>query len=220
MKYKHIFFDLDGTITEPVVGITNAFMYSLEKFGIKVSDRTSLYKVIGPPLRDSYKEFYGFSDEQAEEAIGYYREYYGVRGLIENDIMPGMENAFRTLKDAGCHLYVATSKPEVYAIKILQYLGLDGYFDIIAGSLFDGSRDKKELVIEYLLNRCGMKSETEELTSVVMVGDRKFDILGAKHLGIDNIGVTFGYGSREEFLECQAMYIVDSADELVQYILS
>lgn len=220
MKYKHIFFDLDGTITEPIVGITNAFMYSLEKFGIKVSDRTSLYKVIGPPLRDSYKEFYGFSDEQAEEAIGYYREYYSVRGLIENDIMSGMDKALRTLKDAGCHLYVATSKPEVYAFKILENLGLDGYFDIIAGSLFDGSRDKKELVIKYLLDRCGMKAEADALTSVVMVGDRKFDILGAKHFGMDNIGVTFGYGSREEFLECQAMHIVDSADELVQYILS
>lgn len=220
MRYRHIFFDLDGTVTEPVQGITNAVIYSLEKFNIKVTDRTSLYKFIGPPLRYSYKEFFGFSDEEAERAVAYYREYYSAHGIVENEIMCGMDEALKKLKDAGCHLYIATSKPEIYAVQILEHLKLADYFDIIAGSLMDGSRDDKKLVIQYLLDRFGAEAEPVKLESVVMVGDRKFDILGAAHFGMDNIGVTFGYGDRAEFEECHAMHIVDSAEELVEYILS
>lgn len=220
MRYKHIFFDLDGTVTEPVQGITNAVIYSLEKFNIKVTDRKSLYKFIGPPLRKSYKEFFNFSDEEAERAVAYYREYYSSRGIVENEIMFGMDKALKRLKEAGCHLYIATSKPEIYAVQILEYLKLADYFDIIAGSLMDGSRDDKKLVIQYLLDRCNTEAEPVKPESVVMVGDRKFDILGAAHFGMDNIGVTFGYGDRAEFEECHAMHIVDSAEELAEYILS
>lgn len=220
MKYEHIFFDLDGTITEPVVGITNAIVYALGKYDIKVLDRATLYKFIGPPLRDSFMEFCGFSEEKAEEAVRYYREYYSVNGVLENDIMPGMEDAIRRLRDAGCHLYVATSKPEKFAKEILENLKLADYFDIIAGSLMDGSRDKKELVIAYLLERAGIGASEESLRDIVMVGDRKFDIMGAKHFGMDNIAVTFGYGDREEFFACGAMKIVDTAAELADYILS
>ncbi len=220
MKYKHIFFDLDGTITEPVVGITNAIIYALGKYGIGVSDRTTLYKFIGPPLRDSFMEFCGFSAEKAEEAVRYYREYYSVDGILENDIMPGMEEAICRLRNAGCHLYVATSKPEKFAKEILEHLRLSDYFDIIAGSLMDGSRDKKELVIAYLLEQAGIGDSAESIYDIVMVGDRKFDIIGARHFGMDNIGVTFGYGDREEFLACGAMKIVDTAAELADYILS
>lgn len=220
MRYKHIFFDLDGTVTEPVQGITNAVIYSLEKFNIKVTDRKSLYKFIGPPLRKSYKEFFNFSDEEAERAVAYYREYYSSWGIVENEIMFGMDKALKRLKEAGCHLYIATSKPEIYAVQILEYLKLADYFDIIAGSLMDGSRDDKKLVIQYLLDRCNTEKEPVKPESVVMVGDRKFDILGAAHFGMDNIGVTFGYGDRAEFEECHAMHIVDSAEELAEYILS
>lgn len=217
MRYKNVFFDLDGTITEPAEGITNAIIYALDKYDIKVEDRASLYKFIGPPLRDSFKEFYGFSDEQAEEAVKFYREYYSDRGLIENEIMPGMKDALIKLKEAGCHLYVATSKPEIYAKKILENLDIDGYFDIIAGATFDKTRDKKELVIEYLLDISGIKA-LGKMSETVMVGDRYFDIQGAKAFGLDNIGVTFGYGTREEFIECGAMKIVDTAEEMVEFI--
>lgn len=220
MKYKHVFFDLDGTITEPVVGITNAIIYALGKYDIKVLDRTTLYRFIGPPLKDSFMEFCGFPEEQAEEAVRYYREYYSVDGILENDIMPGMEDALERLKSAGCHLYVATSKPEKFAREILEHLELADYFDVIAGSSMDGSRDKKELVLTYLLEQSGIGTSTDAIRDVVMVGDRKFDIIGAKHFGMDNIGVTFGYGDREEFLACGAMKIVDTAMEMADYILS
>lgn len=213
-------FDLDGTITEPAEGITNAIIYALQRFGMEIPERTSLYKFIGPPLRDSFREFCGFPDEKAEQAVLFYREYYGKRGILENGIMPGMEDALRRLKAAGCHLYVATSKPEQFAKQILEYLDLSDYFDIVAGSLMDGTRDKKELVIGYLLSEMGVNNEASILHDIVMVGDRKFDIIGAQHFGMDNIGVTFGYGDREEFLECHAMKIVDTAEELVDYILS
>lgn len=220
MGYKNILFDLDGTITEPREGIINAMLYALGKYGIEVLDRTKLYRFIGPPLRDSFRELCGFDDARLEEAVRYYREYYSVDGILGNDIMPGMEKALARLKEAGCHLYVATSKPEKFAKQILEHLGLIQYFDIVAGSLMDGSRDKKELVIGYLLEQAGIGTARENLKDTVMVGDRCFDIIGAQHFGMDNIGVTFGYGDREEFLACNAMKIADTAEEMTEYILS
>ena len=114
--YKYVFLDLDGTITEPEEGIINGVLYALSKFGITVEDRTTLYPYIGPPLRDSFREFHGLSEEEAEQAVLYYREYYSTKGIYQNGIMPGMEAAFQTLQERGCHLYVATSKPELYAL--------------------------------------------------------------------------------------------------------
>lgn len=219
MRYNYVFFDLDGTITEPALGITNGIMYALDKLGVQVPNRASLYKFIGPPLRDSFKDFYDFDDEKTEQAVVLYREYYADRGIIENDIMPGMVEALGELKNAGCKLYVATSKPEIYAKKILEHLEIDKYFDIVAGGLLDGSRDKKELVLEYLLEESGIGKLQDKMKSVVMVGDRKFDIEGAIAVGIDNIGVTFGYGDRAEFEAAGAMAIVDTASQMTNYIL-
>ncbi len=219
MRYKYIFFDLDGTITEPALGITNGIIYALDKFGIRVTDRTSLYKFIGPPLRDSFKEFYGFDEAKVERAVTLYREYYADRGIIENEIMPGIREALVSLKNAGCKLYVATSKPEIYAKKILEHIGLDSYFDIVAGSQLDGSRDSKELVLKYLLEISGIDNTDDAKLSTVMVGDRKFDIEGAKAVGIEHIGVTFGYGDRAELETAGALKIVDTAKELTDYIL-
>lgn len=217
MKYCNVFFDLDGTITEPEKGIINGVIYALNKFGIEVSERASLHKFIGPPLRVSFPEFMGFDEEKTEQAVLYYREYYSVNGLVENDIMPGMEQALKMLKENGAKLYVATSKPEEYAIKILENLGLDGYFDIIAGASFDGSRDTKEAVMEYLMKQIGVEKSDR---NTVMIGDRHFDINGANYFGLDSIGVLFGYGSREEFEEAGATYIVDTAEEMVDIILN
>ena len=219
MRYQYVFFDLDGTITEPVIGITNAIIYALNKYNIKVSQRSTLHRFIGPPLRDSFKEFYGFSEEKAEEAVAFYREYYAEKGVMENEIMPGMEDALKSLKAAGCKLCVATSKPEIYAKKILENLKIDHYFEVIAGSLLDGSRDKKELVIEYLLDKIHISSSENIRSKTVMVGDRKFDIEGAIATGLDNIGVTFGYGDKEEFQLAGAQVIFDTPEDMVQYIL-
>lgn len=219
MKYKNVIFDLDGTITEPAQGITNAIIYALGKFGIEVMDRTSLYKFIGPPLRDSFREFYDFSEQEVSNAVAFYREYYSTKGILENSIMPGMEQALVKLKAAGCRLYVATSKPEIYAVQILEHLKLADSFDLIAGDLLDGSRGSKELVIQHLLDSSGISADICGIKNTVMVGDRRFDIIGAKGLGMDNIGVTFGYGDREELEACGAMYIADTAEEMADYIL-
>ncbi len=217
-KYKYILFDLDGTITEPFLGISNGIIHALEKFGIEVEDKTSLRKFIGPPLRDSFRDFCGFSEEQAEEATKYYREYYGVKGLEENEIMPGMDKALNTLYDKGYRLYTATSKPEKFAKIILENLGLLKYFDIAAGASFDSSRDTKKLVIEYLLQQIRSKQPDFDISQAIMVGDRHFDINGANYFGMDSIGVTFGYGDYQELKEAGATYIVDEAMSIVDVV--
>lgn len=218
-RYKYILFDLDGTITEPFKGISNGIIYALDKYGIKVEDLSSLRKFVGPPLRDSFRDFFGFSDEQAEEATTYYREYYGGKGLEENDIMPGMDKALQELHNQGFKLYLATSKPEKFAKIILDNLGLLQYFDIVAGASFDGTRDKKELVIEYLLEQIKEKYADFQLAQAIMVGDRHFDINGAKYFCMDSIGVNFGYGDYKELSQAGATYIVDDAKGLVDVIM-
>ncbi len=220
MRYTNIIFDLDGTITEPEEGIVNGVIYALSKFNIDVEDRKSLHRFIGPPLRDSFRDFYGLTEGETEAAVKYYREYYSVNGLVENELMPGMKNALITLNNVGCKLYVATSKPEIYAKKILENLGVLHLFQVVAGSLLDGSRDKKELVIAYLLDEAGIRLDSNYKDKTVMIGDRCFDVEGAKAMGLDNIGVTFGYGSREEFVQAGAMKIVDTAEEMTEYIIS
>ncbi len=219
-KYKYILFDLDGTITEPFKGISGGIIHALNKFGVEVPENSTLRKFIGPPLRDSFRDFCGFTAEQAEEATVYYREYYSVNGLVENDIMLGMDEALKTLNEQGYKLYVATSKPEKYAKIILDNLGLLSYFDIVAGASFDGSRDKKELVIEYLLQQIMDKYPDFNITQAIMVGDRHFDINGAKYFNMDSVGVTFGYGDYEELSQAGATYVVDTAQELVDVIVN
>ncbi len=219
-KYKYIIFDLDGTITEPFKGISGGIIHALNKFGVEVPDNNTLRKFIGPPLRDSFRDFCGFTAEQAEEATVYYREYYSVNGLVENDIMLGMDEALKTLNEQGYKLYVATSKPEKYAKIILHNLGLISYFDIVAGASFDGTRDKKKLVIEYLLQQIKGKYEAFDISEAIMVGDRHFDIKGASFFSMDSIGVTFGYGDYEELSQAGATYVVDTAQELVEIIIN
>ncbi len=219
-KYKYILFDLDGTITEPFKGISGGIIHALNKFGIEVPDNSTLRKFIGPPLRESFKDFCGFTAQQAEAATAYYREYYSVNGLAENDIMPGMGDTLKNLQEQGYKLFVATSKPEKFAKIILENLGLLSYFDIVAGASFDGSRDKKELVIEYLLEQIKDKYPDFHLDQAIMVGDRHFDINGAKYFSMDSIGVTFGYGDYEELSQAGATYVVDTAQELMNLIIN
>ena len=156
---------------------------------------------------------------RSEQAVLYYREYYSTKGIYQNGIMPGMEAAFQTLQERGCHLYVATSKPELYAKQILEHLKLDGYFDIIAGSTFDKSRDTKAAVIEYLLAGIAADQGKPSMDDIIMVGDREFDVIGARAFGIETIGVLFGYGSKEEFEACDCRYLAENAEEMVQIIL-
>lgn len=203
--YDVILFDLDGTLTDTGLGVTNAAAYALEQYGITVLDRTELERFVGPPLHESFMRFYGFSEEQAFEAVEVYREYYRDKGLFENTIYNGMEAVLKQLSEAGKTLLVATSKPEVFARRILEKLGIADYFTYIAGANLDGTRTKKAEVIAYALREGGI----EDGTKAVMVGDREYDIFGAREFGMDSIGVLFGYGSRGELEAAGATYIAE-----------
>ena len=212
--YQYVLFDLDGTLTDPGLGITNSIMYALEKFGIAVADRTSLYKFIGPPLRESFSRFYGFSEEDSELATAYYREYFKDRGLYENAVYDGVEELLKQLQDAGKQLILATSKPEVFAVEILRYFHLDKYFTLIAGATIDTTRNTKSDVIAYAIKKSGIT----DLEKAVMVGDREHDILGAKENGLTSIGVLYGYGDRAELAAAGADYIVGRVSEILSIV--
>lgn len=217
--YKNILFDVDGTLTDPVLGITNSAMYALSKFGINVSDRTELYKFIGPPLKDSFKNFYGFSEEDSVLAVKYFREVYNVTGLFENEVYEGIPEALAKLKEAGCRLIVATCKPEPIAKSVLEHFGLDKYFEFLAGSTFDGKRIEKADVVAHALTSCGITTP-EDIENTIMVGDRSHDILGAAANNLDTIAVLYGYGSMKEFQECDAAYIVSTPDGICNICLN
>ncbi len=208
--YQTILFDLDGTLTDPGIGITNSVQYALKRYGIAVNDRTELYKFIGPPLIESFMCFYGFSREKAKEAVGVYREYYGEKGIFENRVYEGIPELLEGLKEAGCRLLVATSKPEFFAEKILRHYDLEKYFLFTAGSTMEKTRTRKSEVIRYALTSCGIKADD----AVVMVGDREHDIIGAKEAGLSSIGVLFGYGTREELEQAGADHIAADTKEI------
>lgn len=214
--YQNILFDLDGTLTDSGVGITNSVMYALKKFHIEVEDRASLYKFIGPPLDESFEKYFGFSKEESKLAVQYYREYFRPKGLYENEIYKGIPELLSELKSRNKTLIIATSKPEEFTIKILKHFHLYKYFDHIAGATFDGTRVNKTDVILYALQNCRIS----DLSSTVMIGDRENDILGAKQVGIDSIGVLYGYGDCEELTSAGATYLAESADDILKIILS
>ena len=216
-KKKVIFFDLDGTLTDPGIGITNSVMYALEKFRIEVPDRKVLYKFIGPPLMQSFEKFYGFDKEQAEHAVDLYREYFGDRGIFENQVYDGIEELLKKLKAQGKIVGLATSKPEIYAGQILEHFGLDKYFDLLSGSMMNGERTDKGEVISWALQLLKKKQEYTA-ADVVMIGDREHDMIGAVKNHISSIGVLFGYGSREELTGAGADVVASSVDELFELL--
>ncbi len=213
--YGTLLFDLDGTITDPAEGIVNSVAYALEKFGITVEDRTALLRFIGPPLLDSFRDFYGFTDEQAQQALGFYREYYAVKGITENRLYDGMRELLRDLKRGGYRLAVATSKPELYARRIFDAMGLTAYFDIIAGSDMAEKRADKAQVVAYALEQAALVDRGEAL----MIGDRRFDVEGAAKEGLPCVGVLFGYGDREELETAGARYIAETVEDLRKLLL-
>lgn len=213
--YTHIFFDLDGTITDPKEGITNSVAYALAAFGIR-EDPDRLTPFIGPPLTDSFMEFYHFDLPTAQKAVEKYREYFSKTGIFENRVFPGTLPLLARLKEAGKTVCLATSKPEVFARQILEHFHIDGYFDEIVGSCLDGTRTKKGEVIAEVFRRLG--DVCPDKASCVMVGDRLHDIAGARENGLDSIGVTFGYGSEEELSSAGATYIAHSFEELSQLL--
>ncbi|WP_019312865.1 HAD family hydrolase, partial [Streptococcus mutans] len=192
--YQTILFDLDGTLTNPALGITNSLAYALEKFNIEVTDKKELYRFIGPPLQDSFENFYHFSKEDSLKAVDFYRDYFRHKGLYENEVYQGIPDLLERLKAQGKKLLVATSKPEEFARQILKHFELFDYFDLVAGASMDGSRRLKGDVIAHALT----SAQVSDLSAAIMIGDREHDIIGAKKNGLDAIGVLYGFGNREE----------------------
>lgn len=225
MEKKYVLFDLDGTLTDPMVGITRSVQYALRHYGIEEADLTKLIPFIGPPLRDSFIKFYQFSKEQADEAVWVYREYFSDRGIFENEELPGIRQMLERLQRAGKVLLVATSKPEKFARQILEYFHLDPYFAFIGGADMGETRVKKEDVIRYVLehqwSQAALSPGQQEAwkAEAVMVGDREHDIIGARANGLQSVGVLIGYGSREELEQAGADRIASDVAELTRLLL-
>ena len=210
-----ILFDLDGTLTDPALGITNSILHALGKMGRDLPPRESLYRFIGPPLVPAFQEFLGMTEEEANRALVLYREYFSVHGLFENTPYDGIDAALDQLKEAGCTLVLATSKPEKFAVRILEHFGLARYFTKICGASMDEKRNTKDAVIGYALDLLG----NPDGSRVVMVGDRHHDVQGAAVLGIPTVGVLWGYGSRAELEDAGAETIAADMDEMVKVLL-
>ncbi|WP_010246224.1 HAD hydrolase-like protein [Acetivibrio cellulolyticus] len=207
---KTILFDLDGTITDSGEGIVNSIEYALKAYGISDYDRSHLYTYLGPPLIDTFKNGFGFDELTAIEAVEKFREYFKDIGIFENKLYNGIELLLKRLKESERKIILATSKAEVFAVRILEHFKIADYFDVVVGSELDGTRLRKSEVIRYALGKAGIT----ELSSVVMIGDRKEDIIGAKETGIESIGVLYGYGSFEELEKAGTSMIVETIDEL------
>ena len=210
----YLLFDLDGTLTDPGLGITNAVLYALKRFGIEPASLEELYPYIGPPLTDSFQRYHGLTGEQAQQALGYYREYFADRGLYENELYPGIESLLQTLQREGYTLLVATSKPEEFTHTILRHFQLDSYFSFVGGNTLDERRPTKAAVIGYIRER--FPDITGENT--LMIGDRCYDIEGAHNYGLPAVGVLYGYGSRQELEAAGADELVQTPAALLQEI--
>lgn len=217
MQYKYILFDLDGTLTDPKEGITTSVQYALRALGIEEPDRDKLTPFIGPPLKDSFMKFYGLNEAQTEEAVAKYREWFAPKGIFQNEIYAGVPEMLKALKENGLVLAVASSKPQVFVKKILKHFAIEEYFTVVVGSELDGTRGRKEEVVEEALRQ--LKESKSKGCGTVMVGDRNFDIFGGKRYGLVTVGVTFGYAKEGELEEAGADYVVDTVEELGRLLL-
>ena len=211
-----LLFDLDGTLTDPKEGICRSVQYALHAFGIEEPDIDKLEPFIGPPLMDSFMEFYGMTKERAAEAIDKYRERFSVTGWSENIVYEGVPHMLKSLRDAGYVLAVASSKPTVFVERILAHFGLRDAFSVVVGSELDGRRTSKDEVIGEALRQLFAKQGDEDL---LMIGDRKFDVEGAHALGIRCVGVTYGYAQPDELETAQADFLAASPDKLLELLL-
>ena len=218
-RYTHILFDLDGTLSDPKEGITGSVQYALKALGIDEPDADKLEPFIGPPLKDSFQEFYGLNEEQADFAVKKYRERFKDQGIFENTLYPGMKELLKRLNEAGCVLAVASSKPEVFVNRILNFFGIGDCFKVVVGSELDGTRSRKEEVVSEALERL-FPDENVPYESIAMVGDRKFDISGALEFGLHPIGAAYGYAGEGELEAAGAEYIAESVEDLGLFLLA
>jgi len=216
MNYKYILFDLDGTLIDSKAGILSAAIFALDKMGVPATQIVNLERMIGPPLKYSLKEFFSLSDEFADKAVEYYREYYRDKSLFDCEVYEGIAQLLEMLKNDGYILAIATSKPTVYAKKILEHTGLAKYFDAIEGASLDDSHSNKSQIITRVCEVLNIYNPSQ----AIMIGDRSYDIKGASSIDMESIGVLYGYGSLEEFQEAGASYVVNSVKELGQFLYS
>lgn len=214
VKYDTLLFDLDGTLTDSQEGILNCIHCAAEKMGFELPEDTQ--KFLGPPLYQSFAEFLGMNEEQVNEAVKIFRERYSTVGLFENRVYDGIPEMLKRLKDGGKRLMVATSKPQDYAVRILERFGLLRYFEAVGGACLDGTRNFKHEVIEHVLAETGISDRS----SVLMIGDRKQDVLGAHKTGLECMGILWGYGSYEELTEAGADMIAETAEETADMLLA
>lgn len=230
--FQHILFDLDGTLTDPKLGITTCVQYALRSFGIEEENLDKLEPFIGPPLLESFKQFYGFDHEQALKGQEKYRERFSVIGWKENELYPGIDTLLKNLSEHGVKLAVASSKPGVFVEKILTHFGIRGYFTAVVGSELDGSRVNKDEVVLEALRQLGVIDDAdaerylkekefpgEKRNDCAMVGDRKFDVEGAKAMKLTSVAVSYGYAQGDELVEAGPDYLVDTVEELRKILM-
>lgn len=211
--FKYILFDLDGTLIDSGEGIINSVKYALKKYGIEENDMEFLKSFIGPPLKQRFKQCYNFTEVECKQLVDSFKEYYVDKGIFENKAYPDVLNVLKELKNTGKHMMVATSKPEQLAHEILAQHDFIKYFDFIGGSLMDETRSNKTEVLQYVLEANHIENENPD--KFLMVGDTKYDILGAKKLNFNTLGVTYGYGTKMELLTAGADFIVEEPKEIL-----
>ncbi|MED1862676.1 HAD family hydrolase [Fictibacillus nanhaiensis] len=214
-NYEYVLFDLDGTLSDPKKGITKSVQFALRRMGITEENLDDLESFIGPPLQQSFSEFYSFDETQIETAITHYRERFKDIGMYENTLYEHIPSLLQELKENGHTLVIATSKPTVFAEEILNYFNIHHHFDLIVGSNLDGTRTSKTEIIQHILHY--YSDQPKEL--FIMIGDRKHDMIGARNTDIDSIGVTYGYGSIEELTAAKPTTIVKTVSELREVLL-
>lgn len=214
MAFDTILFDLDGTLTDPGIGITNSIAYALEQRGMPVPPREQLFRFIGPPLLEEFQKVYGVTEAEARELVAQFRVYFESRGIFENRMYDGIPEMLQRLRDHGCRLVLATSKPEVFAEQVLEHFSLRQYFTAVAGSTIDEGRTDKAEVIAYALDKL------EAAGRPLMVGDRRHDVVGAQANNIPCLGVLYGYGSRQELTEAGAVRLAETVEDVADLALS
>ena len=212
-NFDTLLFDLDGTLTDSTEGIVRCLEYALERMGYDIPEDTN--KFLGPPLYRSFAEFCGMNEEQVNEAVRIFRERYSTVGLFENRVYDGVPEMLKRLRDGDKRIMVATSKPEVYAVRIFDRFGLSQFFEIVGGANINGTRNDKDEVIEYVLGKAGISDRS----SVLMIGDRRQDVDGAHKTGLKCMGILWGFGSIEELTEAGADYIAETPEKAADMLL-
>ena len=213
--YEYICFDLDGTLTQSEYGVIGAAEYALNQMGIQEPDKKKLLRFIGPPLYVSFDEYYGLKGDDVEKAIEHFRSIYDTKGYMESPLYEGIEDVLNKLKEAGKHILIVTSKPINMANKVAANTGLDKYVEKIIGP--DG--EMKDASKAALLRSAHEYAGNPDLSTIVMIGDRLYDIEGANEVGVDSIGVLYGYGSLEELTKAGATYIADTPTTILDFII-